>query len=440
MTHRTPTRRGTSRTAGTRVLLARTGTALCLALTLGGCGSDSEPTATTDGRGEITFATGKDNTGQLQTLVDSWNSAHPDERVRMVELPEAADQVRQMLVQNAQIKSKSYDVVTLDAVWTAEFAARSWVVELPKDKFDPASFLAPALETGLYRDRLYAAPWLTGTGVLYYRTDLLAAAGIKEPPKTWAALADACAAVAKLPAGKGVACYAGQYDKYEGLTVNFSEAVQSAGGTVFDPAGKPQLTTPAVREGLSFLVDGFKQGRIPSKGITFKEEEGRREFQEGRLLFHRNWAYVYALASAADGSSKVNGRFDVAPLPGKDGLGSGTLGGNNLAVSAFSERQASARDFIAYVTSLETEREYAKKQSFPLSRAALYDDPEMLQRYPYLAVMKEAIGRAKPRPAAVRYGDVTAAIQDHVSAALTGQKSVDQATTDLQAALAALTG
>ena len=47
---------------------------------------------------------------------------------------------------------------------------------------------------------------------------------------------DESAGTAKLiqatPEGAGVGCYAGQFDKYEGLTVNFAEAVDSAGGEI----------------------------------------------------------------------------------------------------------------------------------------------------------------------------------------------------------------
>ncbi|WP_433336199.1 ABC transporter substrate-binding protein [Spirillospora sp. CA-294931] len=422
----------------TRILWG--GAAVVLALGLAGCGGSEKktPAATNQGRGPITFATGKDLSGTIQKLVGRWNAQHPNEKVRLVELPEDGDQTRQQLVQNAQIKSSAYDVIRLDAVWTAEFAARRWVLPLPEDKLAPGTFVPAALETGKYRGKLYAAPWLTGTGILYYRKDLLSAAGVKEPPTTWAALRDACDKVKKTSQGKGADCYAGQYDKYEGLTVNYSEAVQSAGGQVFDAAGKPQVNTAQAKAGLQFLVDGFKQGLIPSKGVTLKEEESRRAFQDGKLVFHRNWAYVYALASAKDGSSKVNGKFDVAPLPGKDGPGSGTLGGNNLAVSAFSKHQASARDFIAYIVSLDVQREYGREQSFPLSRGALYDDPAMIKLYPYLPVLKKSLETARPRPVAVKYSQVSAAVQDQVTAAVTGRKSVDQASADLQVALSGL--
>ncbi|MBO2448882.1 ABC transporter substrate-binding protein [Actinomadura barringtoniae] len=427
----------------TRTLWGGAATALTLALALSGCGGDDKKTssapATNEGRGPITFATGKDLTGTIQKLIGKWNTAHPKEQVRLVELPEDGDQTRQQLVQNAQIKSSAYDVIRLDAVWTAEFAARRWVLPLDESKLDPSTFVPAALETGKYRGKLYAAPWLTGTGILYYRKDLLKDAGVNEPPKTWADLTADCDKVKKTSAGKGVDCFAGQYDKYEGLTVNYSEAVQSAGGQVFDASGKPQVTSPQAKAGMQFLVDGFKKGTIPAKGVTLKEEEGRRAFQEGKLVFHRNWAYVYAMAEATDGSSKVNGKFDVAPLPGKDGLGSGTLGGNNLSVSAFSKHQATARAFITYIVSLDVEKEYGTEQSFPLSRSALYDDAAMIKKYPYLPVLKKSLDAAKGRPVAVKYSEVSAAIQDNVTAAITGKKSVDQASADLQTALSGLT-
>lgn len=418
----------------------RAGAALALVLALGACSGGSDGSGTNDGRGPITFATGKDLTRTVQRLADDWNRARPDERVRIVELPEDGDQARQQLVQNMRIESDAYDVVRLDAVWTAEFAAHRWIVPLPDGLVDAGTFVPASLETGTYRGRLYAAPWLTGTGVLYYRTDLLEKAGFDRPPATWTQMREQCAAVRRLPEGEGVDCYAGQYGEYEGLTVNYSEAVQSAGGAVFDASGTPAVDTPAAKAGLRFLVGSFEDGTIPEKAVTFMEEDGRRAFQEGALVFHRNWAYVYALASAGDGSSEVDGRFDVAPIPGRDGPGSGTLGGNNLAVSAFSRHQATARDFVAHIVGPEVQRAYGRAQSFPLSLAALYDDPGMVELYPYLPVLEEGLRNARPRPVVVRYNEVSAAIQDHVSAAIAGEKTVDRAAADLQRALTALTG
>jgi multiple sugar transport system substrate-binding protein len=404
-----------------------------LALGLCACGS-SGASHDSAGRGPITWASFKDPTGTRRKLADSWNSSHPDAKVTLVDLPEAADAQRQQLVQNAQIKSTAYDVVTLDAVWTAEFAANRWVD--PITGLDTGGFLGPSLRTGQYRGRLYAAPWLTGAGLLYYRTDLLKKAGIAKPPATWQELTDDCAKVRKTV---NVGCYAGQYDKYEGLTVNVTEAIGSAGGHVLGASGKPALTTPEALAGLRFITDGFKNGLIPKAALTYQEENGRRAFEAGELLFHRNWAYVHSLASKTDGSSKVAGKFDVAPLPGRTGPGVSTRGGNNVAISAFSKHKKTALDFIRYVTGPEGEKTFGLGSAYPMSRAALYSDPAMVKAQPYLPTLATSIHNAQPRPEAVRYGDVTAAIQEAAYAALRGQQSPEQALAGLQAKLGPLT-
>ncbi|GAA2210270.1 ABC transporter substrate-binding protein [Nonomuraea monospora] len=402
--------------------------ALLLGLTA--CGSSTPPATTSaaPARGPITFLGGKFEAESVQKIVDAWNAAHPDEKVSVVLLPESADEQRRKLIQNAQTKSDAGDVILIDAVWTSEFAANRWVDEL---KLDTTGFLPTTVDTAKYRDKLYAMPLFTGTGLLYYRTDL-----VKEPPKTWAEMKKTCDEV--LPKQKGMSCYSGQFDKYEGLTVNFSEAVASAGGELLDASGQPQLTSDAAKQAAQFLADGFKSGMIPKEAITYKEEEGRVAFQEGKLLFYRNWAYGYEAAQKTDGSSKVNGKFDVAPIPGLTGPGAGTLGGNNLAVSAFSKHKQTAQDFVAFMTSAEQIKAFAQTSSMPVPRAAIYEDPAMIEKYPYLPALKEGILAAKPRPKAVKYGDVTAAIQESAYAIVTGAKPVEQGLSELQAALGPL--
>ncbi|MFI7680214.1 ABC transporter substrate-binding protein [Actinophytocola sp. NPDC049390] len=403
----------------------------------GGDGGGGAAAGALEGRGPIKFATGKDTSGNMQKLVDQWNKDHPDEKVEIVELPEAADEQRNQMIQNAQAKSKEFTVLNLDVVWTAEFAANRWVVELPQDEIDLDSLLEPAVNTAKYRDKLYAVPMYSDGGLLYYRKDLLDAAGVAEPPKTWAEMKDACAKVQAKNASIG--CYAGQFDKYEGLTVNFSEAVQSAGGSILDESGKPTVNTQEAKDGLNFLVEGLKSKEIPQAAITYKEEEGRRAFQDGQLVFHRQWPYQYALANATDGSSKVAGKFAVAPLPGKDGPGVSTLGGHNFAISAFADNKATALDFIKFFNSEEAQRSNLLATSQAPTRANLYDDAELQEQFPYLPTLKESILNAVPRPQAVKYGDVTAAMQEAAYGAMTGEKSTDDALNELQSKLESLT-
>ena len=59
--------------------------------------------------------------------------------------------------------------------------------------------------------------------------------------------------------------------------------------------------------------------------------------------------------------------------------------------------------------------------------SALYTDPTLVAKAPYLPVLLQSIQTAIPRPVTPFYPAVTKAIQTNVYAALQGQKSSEQA-------------
>lgn len=415
------------------------------AISLSACASTTATpaaTATSDeleGRGPIQYVSSPDGSGAAQATIDAWNAEHPDEQVTWVELPLDADQQRQQMVQNAQVEGSAYTVLNLDVVWTSEFAANRWITALPEDAIALDEMIPATVDAATYRDTVYAAPYYTDGALLYSRTDLLAAAGIANPPETWAEMEAACDAVLALPEAAGMSCYAGQFDKNEGLTVNFSEAVSSAGGSLFNADGEPTVDTQEARVALDFLVDGFATGMIPEEAITFQEEQGREAFQSGRLVFLRNWPYIYKALAAEDGSSSVQGKFGVSAIPGLDELGVSTLGGRNIAISSFAENKATALDFITFFTSQEQQRERLALSSRAPVFAEFYEDDAIVAKYAYLPTLLTALERAQPRPKVVQYGATTAAIQDDIYAALTGVKSPEEALENLQSQLTTIT-
>jgi multiple sugar transport system substrate-binding protein len=432
-----------------RRMLALLATATAAGLTIAGCGGgdsgssssgggSAASSAALTGTGPITLVQGKDTSGFVQGILDGWNKQHPDQKVRLIELPESADAQRSQMIQNAQAKSDAYDVLVVDNVWTAEFAANRYIVQLPEAEFPTGEIMKPVIDSAKYLDKMYAMPNSSDGGMLYYRTDLMKAAGITSPPKTWDEMKADCKKIQATPEGKGNNCYAGQFEKYEGLTVNAAEAINSAGGVITDPSGKPNVNTPEAKAGLGWMVNGFKDGTIPKEAITYKEEEGRRAFQEGKLIFHRQWPYQYALAEAKD--SQVAGKFAVAPLPGLEGGGTSSLGGHALGISEFSKNKKTALDFIKFYTSKEQSQKYLELASQAPIYTSIYDDPALQKKFPYLTVLKESILKAQARPKVVRYGDATQAVQDAAYGALTGAMTTDQALSQLQTKLEAITG
>ncbi len=418
-------------------------TALLAVAACGGGGSETTPgggasaDAAYDQKGPITYVQGKDTSGNVPKLIAQWNSEHPDEKVTLQELPDNADQQRAQMLQNAQIKSDKMTVLSVDVVWTAEFAANQIVDELPADKFPTDDFLPATVNTAKYFNKLYAYPASSDGGLLYYRKDLLEKYDL-QPPTTWDELKSACD---KIKAGENdskLNCFAGQYNKYEGLTVNFAENVNSAGGVIVGEDGKPNVNTPEAKAGLDRMVNWFKDGTIPKGAITWQEEQGRQAFQDGNLIFHRNWPYVYSLASKDDGSSKVVGKFDVAPLPGESGAGVSSLGGHNMAISKYAKNKGTATEFIKWWTSQDIQKSNVIATSAAPTRTALYTDADVTKQFAYMPILLKSIETAQPRPVAVKYGDVTLAIQDSAYGALQGQTTSDAALSDLQTKLEGL--
>ncbi|KQN89137.1 ABC transporter substrate-binding protein [Arthrobacter sp. Leaf69] len=409
-------------------------TAGVLALTLSACGGGGGGGTTAggdaeqglDSRGPITYVQGKDNSNVVRPLIEKWNAAHPDEKVTFKEQTDQADQQHDDLVQNFQAKNANYDVVSVDVVWTAEFAAKGWLQPL-KDKMalDTSAMLKPTVESASYKGTLYAAPQNSDGGILYYRKDLVPTA-----PKTWDEMMSMCS-IAK---ENNIGCFAGQYAKYEGLTVNTSEAINSAGGSVLNAEGKPSLNTPEAKAGLETLTKAYADGSIPKEAITFQEEQGRQAFQNGKLLFHRNWPYVYNLAKT-EGSSKVKDVLGMTALVGADGPGASTLGGHSAGMSVYSKNKATALDFLKFLTSEETQKFYATQGSLAPVLGALYDDKELVAKLPYLPVLKTSIENAVPRPVTPFYPAVTKAIQENAYAAIKGEKTVEAALSDMQASI-----
>lgn len=411
------------------------GTILVLTTACGG-GSDDGGSGGSDGakdkRGPFTFVTGKDNSGTMPYIEEEWNKLHPDEKVTIKQQSDSADQQLSDLQQHFQAKDANYDVVTVDVVWTAEFAARGWLVPL-KDDFalDQSKLLPATVDAATYNGTQFAAPYASDGGLLYYRKDL-----VKEAPTTWDELIAACEGKTTSGTIKGAkpGCYAGQLAKYEGLTVNAAEAINATGGTIVSEDGKTStVNTPEATTGLDFLVNGFKDGYIPKEALGFKETESLNAFSAGQLMFMRNWPYAAAILSGE--SSKVADKFGIAPLPGPDGHGASSLGGHSVAISAYSDTQASALDFLKFMQSEEVQRNDLTVGTLAPVLTDLYSDAELVKEFTYLPDLLKSIETAVPRPVTPFYPAVTQAIQTNAYAALQGESSTADALKNMAAAI-----
>ena len=370
-----------------------------------------------------------------QRLVQSFNAQHPSGKVTFHSMTSSD---RPTIIQKMQSTDSKMSVVAIDSSWTPELTDNGSLAPLPADLFPSEDLLPVAAESGTSHGTMYAYPSTVDVGLLYYRKDLLGKARISHPPTTWDELETDCDKVLSKPAGNDMGCYAGQYMKYDGLTVNLVEAIDSAGGQVLGADGEPDVDTPQSRQGLNRLVTLFKDGSIPKSAITWTEEDGRQAFQSDHLIFHRNWSYVYNLANADDPSSKVAGKVGVAPLPGETGPGIAVVSGTNLAIPANAENKGTAVDLIRFLTAPENQKQRMLDDATLPTLRSVYHDRDLVKRFPYLPVVLRSADNAKLRPRAIRYDAVTLAIQDATYSALQGKTTSAEALQGLQKRLTAL--
>ncbi len=366
-------------------------------------------------KGSVTYCTGKDTSGGQKLSVKQFNAKFKSQGLsaKLLEFPESADEQRNQFIQRQDAKSPECDIFFSDVIWTAEFAAQKWLLDMTqyvnarKDEFIPST-----LSSINFDGKYFGVPQATDAGFIYYRDDK-----VKSVPATWQDLYTEAKS-------KGGIVYQGA--PYEGLTVDYLELAFAAGGQVLSPDGKKSaINSPQNLKALQFMADGVKNGTANKAVTTYMEEDSRRAFEAGKATFMRNWPYAYALGNMA---AKVKGKFKVAPYPSFQGGGkAGILGGHNLVVSAFSKNPKGAVQLIDFLTSEKIQVQNAAKFSLAPVLNATYDDPSVKKALPFAAQLKQAVSQAKTRPVTPVYSQVSQAIYKNVNQALSGQMTPQDA-------------
>jgi multiple sugar transport system substrate-binding protein len=348
-------------------------------------------------------------------------AANPGIKVVQRVTPDAADQKHQLYVQWLNAGASDPDVLQLDVIWTPEFAAAGWI--LPLDRFQPETeaFFTSTIEANRWGDSLYALPWFADVGMLYWRTDLMAA-----PPATFdELLREAKRARATKRTQYGMV-YQGA--RYEGLITTFVEYLGAYGGRILD-GGRVVVNSGSALRALTEMRDQiYQDGIVPRAVLTWQEEQTRFAFQNGQAAFMRNWPYAYPLMQDS-AESRVAGKFSVAPMPaGPGGSPTAAVGGAQLAINRRSEHPEAAWALIDFLTRPEQMRERATVVGQFPTRTAVYDDPELASGLAVQpATVRRIIEYGVPRPVTPIYTQLSEILQIHLHRALTRQSEPAEA-------------
>lgn len=382
-------------------------TAVLLAMVLVAAACSRSPG--TKASGELVWAIGGIDAkkgGSAEAVAALWNQQHPNgPKVRVEALPSSADEQRQLMAVELNAGLEEFDILSLDVVWTGEFAESGWIVDLQdiRPRIEDVSLSAP-FRSATWKGKLWAAPFTSGAGILYYRSDL-----VRTPPRTWEELA-AFGAAAK---GPGMEAFVGQGAQYEGLVVNFLEYFWSAGGgdLLSQDGTEVRFEDGPARRAIDFMQRSFANKLYPAAFSTMAEESARELFQSGHAVFMRNWPYAYAELTRE--GSPVAGRVGIAPLPTFDGhVPVSALGGQNLAVSRFSDNVAAAKEFVRFAsTDRAVQRLIGSTFALAPTMGAVYED---LKDNKLMSLLSTVLPDAKARPPAPNWAAISDEVQQQV--------------------------
>ncbi|WP_153393921.1 ABC transporter substrate-binding protein [Ornithinicoccus halotolerans] len=388
------------------------------ACTPSGDGGDEE------GGGELTWAIGgaEANPGGIhQRIAELWSEQNPDTPITIEVLPEEADQQREQQALELQAEGSGFDVLGVDVIWTGEYSENEWLESLEDVRGDIEEAVLPGpLESATWGGELWAAPYNSNAGFLYYRTDL-----VDEPPTTWEEL---CEVATRVGEEEGIGGLVAQGARYEGFVVNWLEYYWSDGGELFnEDQTAVEFDTETATEVTEWLRQAQEDGCLAPGFNTAREEEARNEFQSGNAVFMRNWPYAYGLIQDDD-QSPVREDFDIAPLPTFSGEGTiSALGGFNNGVSAFSDNKEAAKEFVVWAaTNEEVQKMLATEASVPPVAASVYEDQELADD-PVMSLLGEVLPDARPRPPAPSWNEISVEMQRALFPAYNGEAEPQQA-------------
>lgn len=404
------------------------GAAAVLALSsVAACGSESGGTV-------LSFYTAADGAEQYAAAAANCTAAAGGRyTIEQRTLPKGADDQRLQLARRLTGGDETLDLMTLDVVWTAEFAEAGWALPLPPDVAAAVSegTLAGPLESATWQGTLYAAPLNTNTQLLWYRKDLMPGG---RPPQTWDEMIDIASGLAAegRPSWIGV-----QARQYEGLMVWFNTLLASAGGSVVAEDG----TTVTVADGDAAVtaLDIMKRvatapGADPSLNQS-DEAAARLGMESGKAAFQVNWPFVYPgiIENAEKGFLPfvdengnvtaentgntvltVNGEQNFLPapypsvIPGRPA--EVTIGGFNIGVARTTRYPDLAFEAVQCLRNEENQRNNAVDGGVPPTLASLYDDPEFQQAYPMWREVRESLENAAVRPVSPAYQSISTLI------------------------------
>lgn len=381
------------------------------------------------------FTGGQQRPDVMRKIADDYEKRTPGVKIEVEVGGATSEQQQQYLNTVLASKDSALDVILIDVIRPAQWAAAQWAEPLDaflgadKDRI-MARYLPAYREANIVGGKVIALPYFADAQFLYYRKDLLEKHGV-QLPKTWAELQAAAEKIMKAEGNANLSGFQTAGSPIEGTVCTYLVPMWGAGANLTDAAGKLNLGSAEAKRPFELWASLKAANVTPPNLAEIPTDRIRQNFQAGNLIFGMTWGYVWQRAEN-DADSLVKGKVGVVPLPGFTADKASTcIGGWQLAVSAFSKNKKAAFDFAMYLSSPDVAKAQAIAASHLPVFAETYGDPDVLKANPWFAQALPVVQTARSRPVSPAYPRVSEVIRTNMNAFLAGSKTADAALADM---------
>lgn len=386
-----------------------------------------------------------------QQLSTEFEKENPGTKLKFITLSE--NQARAKITMSTAMGGSEFDVVMISNFETPQWARDGWLLNLSDyakntPGYDQDDFISSLRESLSYEGNMYAVPFYGESSFLMYRKDLFEQAGITVNPSpdyqpSWPEVAG-WAEKLKTDDRAGI-CLRGKPGWGEVLAP-LDTVINTFGGRWFDDQWNAQLNSPEVKKAVNFYVDTVKNfGELGAASTGF--QECANLFGQGQTAMWYDATSAVSVLEDPKEYPDLVGKIGYLPAPIVEKPNSGWLYTWALGIPKAAKNPDGAWKFISWMTSKDYMKLVGERLGWarvpPGSRVSTYTDlPE------YEAISKsygpltlKSIENADPQQPTVQpvpytgiqfvgipeFQDLGTRVSQQISAAIAGQKSVDDA-------------
>ncbi|MEP7344939.1 MAG: sugar ABC transporter substrate-binding protein [Gemmatimonadaceae bacterium] len=397
--------------------------ALLLAGIGGACGG-----AASDKRVVLTFwAFGREGE-MVAELTRDFERTHPNVRVVVQQIPWRAAHEKLL---TAFVGETLPDIAQLGNTWIAEFAALGALTPLDSLLAQSGALRAESFFPGIWATNVvdsvvYGIPWYVDTRVLFYRSDLLANAGVKTVPRTWDEWRDAMRKVRALSSGAAYAIYLPVNEWTQPVILG----LQTGSRLLADNGTRGAFRDSTFRRAFDFYISIFRDTLAPVLGSS-QIANRYQEFARGTFAMYISGPWDLT-EFATRLPAELQTSWATAPLPGPtaDDPGVSLAGGSSLVLTAGSRYQREAWELLEFLSEpAQQAKFYRLSGDLPPTTAAWQDSS--LAGNPRAQAFFQQLQHVRPLPTVPEMEQIAIRVQELAEAAIRGVRSKDDALTTL---------